>query len=361
MDMHAFEGEISVDEVKKAHTADKAVQDRYGVKYHQFWANSESGIVFCLAEGPDKETLEKVHQTAHGNIACNIVEVEPGFLKLFMGDDHPIEEGMVLNGDEAADPAYRYLILVDILPVRPDSVSEIRGQQLLSVEHKKILLERIVRFRGRVVEGWEVKFPVGVFDTAVNAVRCAKTIKQDLMEMSKTSGKASKGTVFRIGLAAGYPVTETGEFFSESLQLARKLCLSAPDNEVLVSSLMSEISNLEDLAPLRPLTPAEETFLTKLFEQVDSNISNNSLNVDYLGRAMGVSRAQLYRKCLTLTGRSPNEFVSSIRMEKALTLIKNKFGNVSEVALEVGYNNPSYFSKCFHKTFHCTPSRFIRS
>jgi len=56
MDIHKS-AEITIEDVKKAHVADKSIQDRYGVKYHQFWVNKEAGMVFCLCEGPDKETL----------------------------------------------------------------------------------------------------------------------------------------------------------------------------------------------------------------------------------------------------------------------------------------------------------------
>jgi len=104
MDIHKF-AEITIEDVKKAHVADKAIQDRYGVKYHQFWVNKEAGMVFCLCEGPDKETCALVHQLAHGNIACNIVEVEPGYYKLLMGDGQPVEHGLVQNDNGSADPA----------------------------------------------------------------------------------------------------------------------------------------------------------------------------------------------------------------------------------------------------------------
>jgi hypothetical protein len=46
-------------------------------------------------EGPDKETCEAVHREAHGNVACSIVQVEPGFYKLLMGDDQRVEKGHV--------------------------------------------------------------------------------------------------------------------------------------------------------------------------------------------------------------------------------------------------------------------------
>jgi AraC-like DNA-binding protein len=71
---------------------------------------------------------------------------------------------------------------------------------------------------------------------------------------------------------------------------------------------------------------------------------------------MGMSRPQLYRKTTSLTGKSPNDFIKEIRMRKAWHLLKLKKGNISEVALEVGYSNPSYFSKIFHESFGCTPS-----
>jgi hypothetical protein len=52
MDFHKIEN-ITLDAVRMAHSADEAIQDRYGVKYHQFWVNEEAGSVFCLVEGPD--------------------------------------------------------------------------------------------------------------------------------------------------------------------------------------------------------------------------------------------------------------------------------------------------------------------
>src|SRR5687768_17028111 len=85
----------SAEEVKKAHIADEAVQSKYGVIYHQFWINEEEGTVFCLMEGPDKESCAAVHREAHGNMACSIVEVNPGWYKLFMGSGHVIEHGQV--------------------------------------------------------------------------------------------------------------------------------------------------------------------------------------------------------------------------------------------------------------------------
>mgnify|MGYP003546818225 FL=1 len=69
MDFHKIEN-LTVEAVKTAHIADVAIQEKYGVRYHQFWVNELAGTVFCLMEGPDKESCEAVHHEAHGNIAC---------------------------------------------------------------------------------------------------------------------------------------------------------------------------------------------------------------------------------------------------------------------------------------------------
>jgi hypothetical protein len=75
MDFHQFES-ITVEDVKKAHIADISVQEKFGVKYHQFWVNEVSGSVFCLVEGPDTKTCELCHQVAHGNIASGQTHLE---------------------------------------------------------------------------------------------------------------------------------------------------------------------------------------------------------------------------------------------------------------------------------------------
>lgn len=92
MDFHKIEN-ITIEDVKSAHIADKKVQDKYGVKYHQFWVNHEAGTVFCLMQGPDKESCEAVHREAHGNIACAMTEVEPGLYEMIMGPGQKIDHG----------------------------------------------------------------------------------------------------------------------------------------------------------------------------------------------------------------------------------------------------------------------------
>jgi hypothetical protein len=78
MDVHRNVEGLTADAVADAHKKDLEVQDKHGVKYHRYWYNEETGMVFCLAEAPSKEAAEAVHQEAHGLTADEIVEVKEG-------------------------------------------------------------------------------------------------------------------------------------------------------------------------------------------------------------------------------------------------------------------------------------------
>jgi AraC-like DNA-binding protein len=73
---------------------------------------------------------------------------------------------------------------------------------------------------------------------------------------------------------------------------------------------------------------------------------------------MGMSRAQLYRKLSSLTGRSVTEHLNALRLEKAKELLKAGGLNISEVAYEVGFNDPKYFGRVFSEAFGQSPSEF---
>src|ERR671918_618017 len=78
MDHHKGVEGLTAEAVAEAHKKDLEVQDEYGVKYHRYWYNEESGEVFCLAEAPNKEAAEAVHREAHGLVADDITEVKEG-------------------------------------------------------------------------------------------------------------------------------------------------------------------------------------------------------------------------------------------------------------------------------------------
>lgn len=354
MDFHKIEN-LTIEAVKAAHIADVAIQDKYGVKYHQFWVNLDAGTVFCLTEGPDKETCELVHKLAHGNIACALTEVETGFYKALMGENHEVDNnGVVKNKNGTIDLGYRTILVTSVRGITLASHS--KELQPLQIPHwaKTIVTQTTKNFNGREINWATDDSLIGVFHDTTDAVKCASDIQKKLLAENK-----GPNVIFKIGISADQPVTKDGEFFIKAIKLAHRLSNTAEDNQILISSLVKKLSkeSVPGSPQIKYLNEVEEQFVSKLLDITEENLSNKNFSIESMCKDIGISRTQLYRKITSLTGRAPNDFLRDLRMEKSLVLLKQRDGNVSQVALEVGYNNPSYFSKCFADKFGCTPSK----
>lgn len=77
MDVHNL-GEVTLEDVAKAHAADLETQGPHGVQYLQYWVDEEHGKVFCLVEAPDAEAANTVHREAHGLVVDEIFPVQEG-------------------------------------------------------------------------------------------------------------------------------------------------------------------------------------------------------------------------------------------------------------------------------------------
>jgi len=91
---------------------------------------------------------------------------------------------------------------------------------------------------------------------------------------------------------------------------------------------------------------------------LDKNLSSSEFNVEDLADRLFMSRATLNRKLRSLSGESTNKFIQSYRLQRAAQLLKADFGNVTEVAFEVGFSNSAYFTRCFKEKFHQLPHNY---
>ena len=130
-----------------------------------------------------------------------------------------------------------------------------------------------------------------------------------------------------------------------------------------LKDLFGKVAGTEGTDPVE--TPAEElipqnkkedAFVTKFRDFVEKNLADSDLNVETIGAELGLSRVQLYRKVKALTGQSPVELLRTARLQKGRELLQTTDKNVSEVAYEVGFTAPSYFTKCFKDEFGISPS-----
>jgi signal transduction histidine kinase/DNA-binding response OmpR family regulator len=106
----------------------------------------------------------------------------------------------------------------------------------------------------------------------------------------------------------------------------------------------------------KPNDSSVDPYLELVLDHIRQQLDNPKFGIEQLAQAMKISRVQLFKKVKSLTGLPPADLLRTIRLEKAMHLLKTGTGNVSEVAYQVGFDNPNYFSKAFRKHFGMTPS-----
>ncbi|MFW6328079.1 MAG: response regulator, partial [Bacteroidota bacterium] len=102
----------------------------------------------------------------------------------------------------------------------------------------------------------------------------------------------------------------------------------------------------------------DEEFIQKVKNILESNLADAEFNVNKLAQELNVSTTQLYRKLKVLTGYSPVEFIRILKLQKAYSLLSQRKNTVKEVCYVTGFNNLSYFIKCFREQFGVTPAHF---
>lgn len=141
--------------------------------------------------------------------------------------------------------------------------------------------------------------------------------------------------------------------------------------EVLLSQVRSIIANRELLRNRffkDPKTKAEtlctnatdKLFISKINKYISSHLSEQNIEVDTLAQEMGLGRTIFYQKVKQVTGLTPNDYVRTYRLKKAISLMESGETRINEICYSVGFSSPSYFSKRFIMQFGCSPSDYIK-
>ena len=109
------------------------------------------------------------------------------------------------------------------------------------------------------------------------------------------------------------------------------------------------------------VTSVDQKFLRKAMEVVIEHVGDTSFSVEVFAELMAVSRSLLFRKMESLLGEPPSELIRRTRLDRAAKLLEARAGNISEIALEVGFSNPSHFAEGFRKRFGCTPTQYYHN
>jgi signal transduction histidine kinase/ligand-binding sensor domain-containing protein/DNA-binding response OmpR family regulator len=106
------------------------------------------------------------------------------------------------------------------------------------------------------------------------------------------------------------------------------------------------------------ITSLDEKLIQKALEVVERKLSDSDFTVEELARELSMSRVHLYKKLQALTGKSPLEFIRTLRLQHAAQLLEKSQLTVSEVAYKVGFNNPKYFARYFKDEYQVLPSLY---
>lgn len=153
------------------------------------------------------------------------------------------------------------------------------------------------------------------------------------------------------GLTVGADDYVTKPFNNEVLRLKMKRLVDLRLKGATRTPLMPEPEKVK-------ITSLDEKLIERAVKYVEDNISRSDLSVEELSKALGMSRVHLYKKILHITGKTPIEFIRILRLKRATQYLRESQLNVSEIAYQLGFNNPKYFSKYFQEKFGISPSEY---
>jgi signal transduction histidine kinase/DNA-binding response OmpR family regulator len=137
-----------------------------------------------------------------------------------------------------------------------------------------------------------------------------------------------------------------------------------PELIVRIQNLINQRNQLKEkwsrqvisIQPEKISAPSvEQEFISSVRKAIDENIDNELFGVTELASSIHLSRSQLHRKLKSLTGQSPNELIRNYRLERAMQLLEQHAGTVTEIAYQTGFSSPAYFSKCFSDRYGYSP------
>ena len=154
---------------------------------------------------------------------------------------------------------------------------------------------------------------------------------------------------------------QTKELKEQKEELERKAEELSEQNELL--QRQNEMIASHNTLLATTLSNRDSEFSSKLLEAIQKKYKNPDLDVYELAEAMGMSRSLLNEKIQSMLGLSIAQFIRTYRLNVAKEMICNRTDNnmnISEIAYEVGFNDPKYFTRCFTKEFNATPSDMHR-
>ncbi|MEN8229971.1 MAG: nickel-binding protein [Bacteroidota bacterium] len=366
MDRHDVPG-ITAGAVAEASAQDIEIQGDYDVEVMTYWVDVERGNAFCLMKAPNMQSVRDMHGMSHGLIPHEIIEVNSNIVNAFLGRIHDPDSTEASSTTEHSifnDPAFRSILVVDL---KDRAMSDCKYGKIISgelIKNFNDLAHRSIHdYGGLKVENHDAV--LASFASVTNAVECALNMQESIQIQNSCTDLPE--VELKIGLSAGIPVTENSKIFGDAIKMAKRLSAVSESGKIKTTSIIKELykgSNVHAFngsSQIRAFSSAEELFLNRLIDAFHDSLSDQEVRMDEFCKRLGVSKSQLYRKTIHITGLSPIDLLKEMRLNDAITLMQKENKNISETTYELGFTNPSYFTKCFKKRYGVPPAEFLKS
>ena len=254
MDRHYVEG-ATRHAVADAHQKDLALQEKYEIKFLTYWFDEIRCTAFCLIEAPNRETIERAHNEAHGLVPNEVLEVDPAVVEAFLGRIKDPPAPPTKTDGVSIDAGFRAIMFTDLKDSTRMTLlyGDAKALHLMHV-HNALIRNSLNSSRGR-----EVKHTgdgiMASFLSVADAVECAIAIQKAFAAYNQEHGETP--LYVRIGLSAGEPIEEHGDLFGKSVQLAARLCSHAEPGRIVIDQIVLDQWSGKQLpvSDLREVTP----------------------------------------------------------------------------------------------------------
>lgn len=211
------------------------------------------------------------------------------------------------------------------------------------------------KFKGKIISYNDNTYLVS-FKSVTNAVLCALKVKSNFKYITPKFDSSIR----KLKIAITHLNVN-----KDTQILATRMC-EVVKNEIVISSEVKTHYESENRnffinkEHIRTLNFSEEQFLINLMNYIETIWNDSDFSMANFSKPLKYSKSQVYRKMISLTGRPPSNFIRHFRLNRAIHLMYDRKGNITEIAQQTGFKNPSYFSKCFKEKFKILPSKYLQ-
>ncbi|WP_396600664.1 two-component regulator propeller domain-containing protein [Algibacter sp. R77976] len=331
-----------------------------------------TGIGLAIASN-----IVKLH---HGEISVSNLQPQGAVftVKLKLGKEH-LSEQEIQKNFKMSDDVSQYLTQINVADVQAtdspeDLLLEKKKHTILIVEDNIVLrsfIKEILKPNYNVIQAENGKVALQkaiehLPDLIVSDVVMPEMVGTELCSKIKTTLATSHIPVIlltsRSSLIYKFEGLESGadDYISKPFNL-KEFNLKIKNLLEFKQRLKDKFSSDKNFVTTDvSLTSLDEKLLNKALKIVKDNISNQGFNIAQFSEELGVSRSMLFTKIKAWSNVTPNDFIQEIRLHHASKLLEINKLNISEIAYEVGFKRPKYFSQCFQKKYGLTPSEFSK-